>query len=91
MSTEVNIHDEALFQRVNRARAQYVAALRAALNAAGLKEKGAAVPNNWVGVQAQVQGGQMITNTEDYDIERVIASASAIIAALEPFNTATVN
>ena len=87
-------HDEILFQRVNQVRAKHVSALRIALNAAGMREKRAAEQPIYNQIQAQgFQGALGIAQatTDGYDIERVIQSASALRAALKPFDTPSVS
>lgn len=78
-------HDEALFQRVNQARTKHVGALRVALNAAGLREKG-----TWSNVSQQSLNealNNLQQSSEGYDIEQLIRAAAALRAALMPFDT----
>lgn len=82
-------HNETLFQRVNQARAKFVSALRIALNATGMREKGPAPIYNLHprDMQGGVLGLQQTAPVEGYDIEKVIQAATALRAALEPFDS----
>lgn len=81
MSHSNDVHDEALYQRVHRLRATHVMTLRKSLNAAGLHEKGDGAFN-----MTAAQGLQLNqVHDKGYDIERVIAAANDITAALAPF------
>jgi len=79
-------HDEELFQRVHKARAKYVSALRIALNAAGLHEEDKKAQSIY-GAQAQGVLNQLQSRTDGYDIERIIQAATALRAALDPFDS----
>lgn len=79
-------HDEALFQRINQTRAKLVGALRVALNGAGLKERGSTPTNLMAAAQQGIDHRMQLGIPEGYDIERLIQAATALRAALEPFD-----
>jgi hypothetical protein len=77
-------HDEALFQRINKARVKHVGDLRLVLNSAGLHEKGTPVYNS-LGIGQQ--GFQNQTYADGYDIEKIIQFAVNLRNVLAPFDT----